>query len=92
MNATRALALVFFLFAGYGLGQQQNLTAVFCFGMVGLMVYAEGVFKRQDREWEKVQRAKRNLTLASETMIALHECETATPWCVNPATGLQVHD
>lgn len=86
------MLLVFLTLAAYGLGIGQPILAVICGAIMLLIVYAERRFNQQDAEWDKIQRAKQNLTLASESMIAVYDCEAAAPCVPNPAVGLQVDD
>lgn len=93
MNPARILALVFFLMVGYGLGVGGKLLpTMIAFGGMVLMVYGDRVFKRQDAAWDKADRAKQSLILASEHMLKFHECEVTMPGIYFPQDDLQVAD
>ena len=92
MNPLRTLALVFLLMAAYGMGMHKYAPAVICLGMVGFVLYGDKKFKHQDAVWEKEQAVKRSLTMASERMLALYECEASVPCVHNPMHDMQVAD
>lgn len=92
MNLLRILMLVFLVLGGYAAGISKPYPAVVSFIMSGILVYADRKFAKQDREWDKVQRTKQRLLLASEAAIELHECEAHALVVHNPSIGLQVGD
>lgn len=93
MNPARILALIFFLMVGYGIGVGGKvLPTMLSFGAMVLMVAGDRVFKRQDAAWDKMERARQSMILASEHMLRFHECEVTMPGMYFPQDGLQVAD